>query len=315
MKKLLIIGGSYFAGRVFAELVTQLDRYDVSVYNRGRVPMGMPGVAEIKGDREIGEQVAQRIPRAHWDAVVDFCGYAPAEIHALLDNVNGTIGHYVFISTTSVYDPTAPVPVVETASKVSAPQPGLGPYADYGHQKWLSEVAVETICREKDIPYTVLRPAIIYGRYNYAPRESVFFDHAVTGRALVVPEDPNVFYSSVWVQDLAVMLIVVLENQALFGEAYNVASDEFFSYNTLADVVEQVTGRVIQRQPASLPEIIRKQIAMPFPPDMHLLYDGKQLNQLLSYSHTPLLRGMAHTWKAYQEVLERKQAHMTVDGS
>ena len=65
--------------------------------------MGMPTVAEIKGDREIGEQVAQRIPGVHWDVVVDFCGYAPGEIHALLDNISGTIGHYVFISTCLLY--------------------------------------------------------------------------------------------------------------------------------------------------------------------------------------------------------------------
>lgn len=308
MKKLLVIGGSYFAGRVFVEQLTPLARYDITVYNRGRIPMGMPAVTEIKGDREIGDQVAQRIPPGHWDAVVDFCGYAPAEIHALLNNIPSTIGHYIFISTTSIYDPTAPTPVVETAPKVSAPQPGLGPYADYGYQKWLSEGAVDTICRAKNIPYTILRPAIIYGRYNYAPRESVFFDHATTGQPLVVPEDPNVFYSFVWVDDMAEILVTALENQLLYGKAYNVASAEHFSYATMADVVEEVTGRVIQRRPASMPEIIRKQIPMPFPPDMHLLYDGNQLNRDLSYTHTPLLSGMAHTWTAYQEVLKRKQA-------
>lgn len=315
MKKLLVIGGSYFAGRVFVELLSPLSRHEITVYNRGRLPMGMPAVAEIKGDREIGEQVARRIPPAHWDAVVDFCGYAPAEIHSLLDNLNGTIGHYVFISTTSIYDPTAPAPVVETAPKVSAPQPELGPYADYGYQKWLSEGAVDTICRAKNIPYTVLRPAIIYGRYNYAPRESVFFDHAITGQPLVVPEDPNVFYSFVWVEDLAKILIATLENQHLYGKTYNVASEELFSYATMADVVEEVTGRPIRRQPASMHQIIRNQIPMPFPPDVQLLYDGTQLNQVLTYTHAPLRLGMAHTWTAYQQVLQRKRAQTRVDRS
>ena len=168
-------------------------------------------------------------------------------------------------------------------------------YADYGYQKWLSEGAVDTICREKAIPYTILRPAIIYGRYNYAPRESVFFDHAITGQPLMVPEDPNIFYSFVWVDDMAQMLIAGLENQLLYGKAYNVASAAALSYNTLADVVEEVTGRLIRRQPVSMHEIIRKQLPMPFPPDLHLLYDGTQLNDVLSYTHTPFPIGMAHT--------------------
>lgn len=310
MKQLLVIGGSYFAGRVFVEMLAPHGRYQITVFNRGRLPMGMPAVAEIKGDREIGEQVAQRIPPRDWDVVVDFCGYAPAEIHSLLDNINGTIGHYIFISTTSIYDPAAPVPVVETAAKVSAPQPELGPFADYGYQKWLAEGAVDTICRAKNVPYTILRPTIIYGRYNYAPRESFLFDQAVTGRPFVVPEDPHVFYSFVWVEDLAQILIAALENPRLYGKAYNVASEEFFSYATVVDVIEEVTGRAIQRRTASMDEIIEKQIPMPFPPDMHLLYDGKQLNQLLSYAHAPLLVGMARTWTTYQKVLAHRQAQI-----
>lgn len=315
MKRLLVIGGSYFSGRVFVEFLLRHGGYQITVYNRGRVPMGMPAVAEIKGDREIGEQVAQGIPEGHWDVVVDFCGYAPAEIHSLLDNINGTIGHYIFISTTSIYDPAAPVPVVETAVKVSAPQPELGPYADYGYHKWLAEGAVDTICRAKGVPYTILRPAIIYGRYNYAPRESVLFDHAITGQPLVVPEDPNVFYSFVWVDDMAQMLISALDNQLLYGNAYNVASGEVLSYASMADVVEEVTGRTIKRQPASVAEIIKKRIPMPFPPDMNLLYDGTRLNQLLPYAHTPFQQGMARTWTFYQQVLASRRGQQQVDGS
>ncbi len=106
------------------------------------------------------------------------------------------------------------------------------------------------------------------------------------------------------------MLIAALENQLLYGKAYNVASDEFFSYAAIVDVIEEVTGRAIQRRTASMNEIIEKQIPIPFPPDMHLLYDGKELNQLLSFTHTPFLLGMARTWTTYQQVLARRQAQL-----
>lgn len=308
MKRLLVIGGSYFAGRVFVELLSRLERYQIYVFNRGHLSIGIPGVEQITGDREIPAHISATLPDHHWDAVVDFCAYTPTVIDTLLDNLPGTIGHYIFISTTAVYAPTAAVPVTEKAPKVNAPQPELGIFEEYGYQKWLAECTLEKRCRDKNIPCTILRPAIIYGRYNYAPRESFFFDHAVAGKPLVVPDNPNIHYSFVWVEDMAEIIITCLANQSVWGQAYNVASEEMFSYTTMADVIEEVCGRKIRRRVLNMDEILRQRIPMPFPPDSHLLYDGSRLNRTLAYEHTPFILGMASTWRDYQRVIRRRQS-------
>ena len=306
MKNLLVIGGSYFAGRVFVELMARADRYRIHVFNRGHLPIGIPGVVQLSGDREIEDHIARRIPDQHWDAVVDFCAYTPEAIDALLDNLPGTIGHYIFISTTSVYASTPDVPIPENGAKVDGPQPELGEFADYGYQKWLAECRVEKKCRTNDIAYTILRPSIIYGRYNYAPRESFFFDHVIANKPLVVPEDPNVFYSFVWVEDMAEMIAGCLENEAVQGQAFNIAGEEMISYNRMADTIEEVCGRRIERRALSTEDIIRQRVPMPFPPDEHLLYDGRRLNQTIAYEHTPFILGMAKTWSVYQQVVQRR---------
>ena len=197
MKHILVIGGSYFAGRVFVEALFSAGQYKIHVFNRGNLPMGIEGVEQIVGDREIPANISQGIPNRHWDAVVDFCAYAPAHITNLLHSIPGTVGHYIYISTTSVYASSQKVPIVEDAPKVDGPQPELGEFAEYGHQKWLAERACEKECGQKNIPYTILRPAIIYGRYNYAPRESFFFDHAIANKPLVIPENDRIFYRSI----------------------------------------------------------------------------------------------------------------------
>jgi 2'-hydroxyisoflavone reductase len=306
MKNVLVIGGSYFAGRVFVETLSKSDQVNIYVFNRGHLPIGIQGVHQLVGDRDIPDTLFRAIPKKHWDVVIDFCAYTPEHITTLLHHLPGTLGHYIFISTTSIYAPTSKIPIPEEALKVTAPQPELGEFAEYGLLKWLAEIACEKTCRQKGISYTILRPAIIYGRYNYAPRESFFFDHVIANKPLAVPENPNIFYSFVWVDDLAEILIACMENEKTYGQAFNVAGEERISYAMMADMIEEVCGRKIQRRIMSINEIIAEKVPMPFPPDEHLLYDGSKLRNVLGFEHTPFLLGIAKTWRNYQAVVQRR---------
>lgn len=306
MKNILVIGGSYFAGRVLVETLFQREQYNIYVFNRGNIPIGISGIEEIVGDRDIPETIARRIPPKSWDAVVDFCAYTPDHVTSMIRNIPGTVGHYIFISTTSIYAPTQRVPIKEDAEKVNGPQPELGEFADYGYHKWLAEGALEEECRQKAVPYTVLRPAIIYGRYNYAPRESYFFDHVLDDRPLAIPEDTGFFYSFVWVDDLARIILACFENRAVQNRAFNVAGEERISYTHLADLIEAVCEKPLIRQVKRMDEIIREQIPLPFPPDDHLLYDGGKLREVLDYKQTPIRVGMRKTWQYYQKVIRHR---------
>jgi len=50
-------------------------------------------------------------------------------------------------------------------------------------------VKLEELCQDAHIPYTSLRPTIIYGKYNYAPRETYFFDLVKKGGMIVLPDE------------------------------------------------------------------------------------------------------------------------------
>lgn len=306
MKNILVIGGSYFAGRVFVEALSALDNVKVHVFNRGNLPVLVQGVTQLVGDRDIPETLSLNIPNRHWDVVVDFCAYTPEQVTSLLQRIPGTVGHYLLISTTSVYAPSPNVPIPEEATKLIGPQPELGEFSDYGYLKCLAEIVCAQICRGKNIPYTILRPAIIYGKYNYAPRESYLFDRVIANEPFVIPEKKGFFYSFVWVEDLAEILIACLENEKTFGETFNVAAEERISYSTLADMIEEVSGKSVRRRVMSLDEIIRERAPMPFPPNDHLLYDGSKLQHVLGFIFTPFVIGLAKTWHYYQAVIQRR---------
>jgi 2'-hydroxyisoflavone reductase len=302
MKNILVIGGSYFAGRVFVEALARTKAVNVFVYNRGRIPLRMEGVTELVGDREKEEQIEKVIPDMNWDALVDFCAYVPDHVDKMIGSLRGPVNHYILISTTSVYRNTRSLPIDENGPKLSGPQPELGPYADYGWQKWLTELRLSEVCPRRGINYTVLRPAIIYGRYNYAPRESYFFDLIRKGFPVILPENELALFSFVWVVDLAKIIGSSLLNSKVFNQAFNVAAEELISYRRLVEVLEEISGKKIPILTMSAAEIEKRKVPLPFPLDSHLIYSGQRISRLLEFNYTPFWEGMKKTYEFYLHV-------------
>lgn len=86
--KILVLGGSYFYGRVFAMLYAK--KHEITVLNRGTYSMEDLGVGQIKGDRH-DEKVLEKLAALEtaFDAVVDFCGYTPGDVAAIVKHCRG----------------------------------------------------------------------------------------------------------------------------------------------------------------------------------------------------------------------------------
>jgi len=174
MKNILVIGGSYFIGKVFVLDSLKNTEYSIHVTNRGNNPFSRPDVHEYFCDRHDIAAVNKAIPPLDWHTVVDFCAFVPEDVKITINNLPGKINHYIYISTTTVYETSLDLPKFEDSPKLSGPMPG--PQGDYGYNKWLTEIELVKQCENKNIPYTIIRPAFVYGQFNYAPRESYFFD-------------------------------------------------------------------------------------------------------------------------------------------
>ncbi len=300
MKNVLIIGGSYFVGRVFVEELLKEKGYSVYVLNRGRIPIKKEGVNEIVCDRHDTELVKTSLPALDWHAVVDFCAYTAEDIRSMISVLpEGRVRQYIFISTASIYEKTRELPVREDASKLTGPQPELGPFADYGYKKWLSEIELEKQCGEKDIRYTVIRPAFIYGKYNYAPRESYFFDLITSNSPIVIPENDLPLFSFVSVWDTAKIITGCLESDDVLNRAFNAAADDLVSYRWLVEVLETVSEKKLAVEERSVDSIIEKQVPLPFPLDEHLVYSGALIQGCLDFQYTGFLEGMKETYRFY----------------
>jgi nucleoside-diphosphate-sugar epimerase len=306
MKNILIIGGSYFAGRVCVEELVKQPGVVVYVFNRGRQPLNLPGVIELRGDREDPEQLRSAIPAREWAAVIDFCAYTPSHVEALLENLPGSVAQYIFISTTTVLKKSHALPATEEGPILTGPQSELGPSGDYGYDKVMAEKRAREICTDTRAALTILRPAIIYGYYNYAPRETYFFNLLRTQSPFVIPIEDLALFSFIWVVDMAHLIIRCIGDERTYAQTFNLASDEFISYLRIIEVLEEITGKSIKptRMPAE--DIDRRGIPLPFPLKEHLLYSGAKIQRLFDFSYTPFKRGIREALKYYLTVQKQK---------
>ncbi len=256
-------------------------------------------------DRQDSDRLKTLLPRTSWDAVVDFCAYTPQDVETVLSALPAdSVKHYIYISTASIYEDTLDLPVKEDSPKLSGPQPELGPYADYGHNKWLGELKLMDLARASSIPYTVLRPAIIYGKYNYAPRESYFFDLMRQKKTIVLPDNDMALFQFVSVWDVASIIRRCVGNVKVFGAAFNLAADELICYRRLVEVFEKVSGSRIATRTLSIKTINHLRIPLPFPLDCHLIYSGKLIQEILNFHYTPFATGMQRTYDWFRQSSE-----------
>ena len=152
----------------------------------------------------------------------------------------------------------------------------------------------------RDLPHTTVRPAFIYGKYNYAPRESYFFDLIVKGERIIIPEDNLALFSFVYVWDVARIILGCMGNGESFNRAFNASAGEHVSYRRLLEVFEIVTGEELHIETLPLEAIVEQQISLPFPLDEHLIYSGTLVQSIIDFSYTPFVEGMRETYRYYR---------------
>jgi 2'-hydroxyisoflavone reductase len=196
---ILIIGGTRFLGRHLAE--TALARgHGLTLFHRGQTGADLfPAARHILGDRQ-GD--LSGLADGRWDAVIDTCGYRPADVRAACRALEGRVGHYSFISSISVYADGLPAPIDE-----EAPVRRLAD-ADSADLNGETYGALKTACEEALTagfpgPKTILRPGLIVGPQDPTDRFTYWPWRIDRGGAYVVPADPDCPVQVIDARDLA----------------------------------------------------------------------------------------------------------------
>lgn len=182
---ILIIGGGVFLGAAIVESALA-DGHRLAVFNRGRSRAAWPeGVEAIFGERSADLRCLQG---RRFDAVIDTCGFTPAEVRASAEALRDS-GCYCFVSSISAYASFQAAPVSESDALASALgiDPGDRDERHYGAQKAACEKAVEAVFGDRAL---VVRPGLIVGPRDPTGRFSHFPWRALEGGEMVVPAAP-----------------------------------------------------------------------------------------------------------------------------
>lgn len=307
--KILVIGGSYFYGRVF--VMEAVKEHEVTVVNRGTYSMEKMGVTQITGDR--GDSGLWQSVTEDYDVLVDFCGYQQGDIANVLEHVKGQVRHYIFISTVDVYQRGISGCKEEDTPLEERQFPGEA--GQYIAGKVALEREVKMECGKRKIPFTILRPAILYGPFNYAPREAVFIQLMVQQGLLPRITDADGSFQMTYVKDAAQAVLRCMGNENAYGQSYNLCGDELVTYDMLADVllkgyasVIRETGEMpVKEIPMTVQAATEQGLPLSFPvtkQETELCSNVKSKEEL-GMQYISLEEGMARTCQAFWNVYRK----------
>jgi len=209
-KSILVLGGTGFLGPhvVTAALARG---HTVTLFNRGKTHADLfPGVEKLHGDRDGHlEALAGRT----WDAVIDPSGYVPRIVKASAELLAPRVGHYVFISTISVYakfdtvNPDESLPVATLADPTSEDVK-----AGYGALKALCEQAAEAAMPGR---VASIRPGLIIGPGDPSGRFTHWPTRLAEGGEVLAPGDGGTPVQYIDGRDLGAWIVRVVEDRTV----------------------------------------------------------------------------------------------------
>ena len=240
--KTLIIGGT---GNIGTGIVRGLLAVGAAVTLFKRtpaVPEWMTGVCVRTGDRRDTERLAAAVAGQRFDSVIDMVCFEPREAEAAAAIFAGRTEQVIFCSTVDVYRKyPCSYPIRETDP------PGASPGFPYGHKKMQCEEILWQAHARGDFALTVFRPAATYndaaspGVHSFGSG-TYHLDRLLKGRPIILHGDGNSIWAAAHRDDVSVPFANAAGNRAAYGQAYNVAGDEWMTQNGMWRTIARAIG-------------------------------------------------------------------------
>jgi nucleoside-diphosphate-sugar epimerase len=195
MKKVLVMGGSYFIGKHVVN--TLKSDFEVYVLNRGNKPLSDPLVSELICDRNNEKEMKEVLSSYQFHYVVDITAYTSLHLKILIETLDlSLLEKFVFISTSACYN----IEIGQSPFKETDAIGGESPAKEYAKNKIESEQYLNSVLNENQL--VIFRPPVVYGEDNYILRERLIYYLIENDLPIYIPKSNNSF-SLVYVKDLA----------------------------------------------------------------------------------------------------------------
>ena len=235
--KVLFIGGTGIISSASSRLAVTRG-IELFHLRRGQTTRPVPSEIQIlTGDIRDPQSARRALGDLRFDAVVDWIAFTPEHIELDLQLFRGRIHQYVFISSASAYQtPPAGLPVTEST-------PLDNPFWDYSRAKIACEERLLRAYREEKFPFTIVRPSHTYDR-TLLPCHGGYtvIDRMRRGKKVIVHGDGTSLWTLTHHEDFAKGLVGLLGHSRAIGEAVQITSDEWLTWDQIHHLLARAAG-------------------------------------------------------------------------
>jgi len=236
--KVLFIGGTGVISAACSALAVERG-FDLYTLNRGQSDLrpAPPEAHLLLGDIRQPERVASLLGDMTFDVVVDWVAFTPEHIETDLKLFRGRVGQYIFISSASAYQtPPSHLPITEST-------PLHNPVWAYSQQKIACELRLQQAYRDENFPITIVRPSHTYDPTLIPLRGGYTTLHRLRqGKPIVIHGDGSSLWTLTRSTDFAKGLVGLLGHPAAIGHAFHITSDEWLTWNQIAQALADALG-------------------------------------------------------------------------
>jgi nucleoside-diphosphate-sugar epimerase len=235
----LFIGGTGMISSAVSRLGVA-EGIELTLLNRGEHASELPGTRRLIVDVNHPENVRAALAGLEFDVVVDWIAFTPDDVERDISLFRGKVGHYVFISSASVYQKPPKHYLITESTPLS------NPFWEYSRNKIACEERLMRAYRDEGFPVTIVRPSMTYdqnlpiavggwGTYTLA-------DRLLRGRPIIVHGDGSSLWVVTHAEDLGRGLLGLLGNERALGEAFHITSDEVLTWNQIYQTIAEALG-------------------------------------------------------------------------
>jgi nucleoside-diphosphate-sugar epimerase len=216
---------------------------DLTLVCRGKTARPVPaGASVLRGDIRDAAWARGALGSARFDVVVDWVGFAPAQVAFDVELFRGHVGQYVFISSASVYQPSQSLTLPITESS-----PIGNPHWPYARDKIACENLLFAAFRRDGFPVTIVRPSHTYDLGLLPVRGGwTAVDRMRRGLPVIVAGDGASLWTLTYHEDFARGLVGLFGLDAAIGQTLHITSDEALSWNEIYERVADAAGARLQ---------------------------------------------------------------------
>lgn len=245
--RLLLVGGTGCISGDIAALAAQRDDIELYLLNRGNRPYFVPeGARVITGDIGRPDEIRAALGDLTFDVVADFLSYGAEQLESTLGVFGKRCGQYVFISSAAVYRTRSPLEIVTEAGSLVG-----NTLWSYGRNKILAERRLQAESEATGLRYTIVRPAFTYNRLRilhpvgpgHQTHSWTIANRILKGLPLLMHDDGQALCTVTRTEDFAIAFLALCGNPAAHNEAFHITSEEFLTWNRVAELVGEALGR------------------------------------------------------------------------